>query len=154
MVNELTRSGPITYNDHTGLSILETWKAQIENKRPDIAAVGAVCILDLINGKPCSDRAYLKWGSRQGYQRTLLPLDHGLVDLFNIRADRPGMFLLSALDVTPRQPIVTNDGDYELSFKIFAEGFPLLQFTVIFNLQWRPATPISWVHHSSANLKA
>src|SRR5207247_10898717 len=42
----LGRSGGNSYGDHTGVAFHETWKAKIENRRPDAAAVGAVCILD------------------------------------------------------------------------------------------------------------
>jgi hypothetical protein len=151
VVGSLTPTSLISYADHTGPSQHVSWQARIENKRPDAAAVGAVCILDSINGYPSSDRANLKWaGHHLGYQRTVLPQDFGMVDLCAVRADRPGLFLLSELDITPRQPIVTNNGDYELAFKIFAQGFPLLQFTVTFHLQWQPATPALWTNQSTA----
>jgi hypothetical protein len=105
VVGQLTESGLVSYADHTGQSFQHTWQATIENRRPDVAAVGALCILDLINGLPCKDRACLKWAGQQaGYERTILPQDFGLVDLFAVRVDQQGLFLHSARDVAPREP--------------------------------------------------
>jgi hypothetical protein len=44
----LTRSGLSQYGDHTGQVAHESWRAKIHNRRPEAAAVGAVCILDSI----------------------------------------------------------------------------------------------------------
>jgi hypothetical protein len=89
---------------------------------------------------------------RPGYERTLLPEDFGVVDLCAVRPDHPGLFLLSQLDVAPRQPIVTDNGDYALTYKVFAHGFPLLLFTVKFSLRWEPAAPPSWTNRSTASM--
>jgi hypothetical protein len=156
----LGRSGGVPYGDHTGTSFHESWRAKIENRRPDIAAVGAVCILDSIrlpsgDFRPSPDRGYLKWvghGSFSAYERTLLPNTAEEIDIFAVRPDRQGLFLLSTLDVTPRQPIATENGDYELRYKLFARDFPMLEFVVRVHLQWEQYTPVAWTHHSEANL--
>jgi hypothetical protein len=156
----LGRSGGVSYGDHTGSSFHESWRAKIENRRPDAAAVGAACILDSIrypsgDSRASPDRGYLKWaghGSFGAYERTLLPNSHEEVDLFAIRIDRQGLFLLSTLDVQPRQPIVTENGDYQLTYKVFARDFPLLEFAVRVHLQWEQPTPVHWTHRSDANL--
>jgi hypothetical protein len=99
VVSELMKSAPFGYRDHTGWSPYNvTWKAKIDNKRSDAAAVGAVCILDTINGAPCEDRAYLKWADQGSYEPTLLPQDFGQVCLFMVRPDAPGQFLQSLRD--------------------------------------------------------
>ena len=43
-----TPSEPLTYANHTGQYLEYIWRAQIENHRPDAAAVNTVCILDSI----------------------------------------------------------------------------------------------------------
>ena len=156
----LTSSGGLVYGDHTGAAFQETWRAKIHNRRPDAAAVGAVCILDTIllpsgDRHPCPDRGYLKWVGHSGYERTLLPNSAEEIDVCAVRRDQRGLFLLSTLDVLPRQPvsIVTEDGDYELNYKVFARDFPLLEFTVKFHLQWQQFAPVLWTHQSHATVK-
>jgi hypothetical protein len=154
----LTRSGAVHYVDHTGQSVQESWRVKIENHRPDTAALGVVCVLDTIRfpsgeNYPSADRGYLKWVGHQGYERTILPQTSEEVDVFAIRRDQPGIFLLSTLDVVPRQAIATENGAYELNYKVFARDFPLLRFKVRVSLQWQPTTPITWTHRSDASLK-
>lgn len=145
VVGSLTRSELFSYTDHTGPSYFNVaWKAKIENRRPDTAAARLVCILDLINGEPCADRSYLKWADQASYEPTVLPLDFGWLVLFVVRPDRPGLFLQSSRDHVPRMPIVEANGDYDLTFKIFAPGFPLLQFFVNLSLRWEPTAPCDW----------
>ncbi|MBN1827273.1 MAG: hypothetical protein JW958_13525 [Candidatus Eisenbacteria bacterium] len=132
------------YTDHTGTATQRVWQIRIENRRNDRAALRTVCILDSLRDCEereivCADRAYLKWAGQAGYERTILPQDFGLIDAFAIRADRPGLFLHSLRD-TPREPIVTDEGDYVLRFKLFADAFPIVLFEVHFSLRWRPAT--------------
>lgn len=123
------------YGDQTGQHLERIWHAQIRNRRPDIAAVNSVCILDFIENSdgikiPSTDRSYLKWARQSGYQRTILPEDQGKVDIFAIHAKERGIFLHSASDEHPRLPIVENDGKYKLHYKLYSEGFPLLPFCV------------------------
>ena len=42
----LTRTEVIVYTDHTGQALQQVWQIKIENRRPDLAAVGVVCVLD------------------------------------------------------------------------------------------------------------
>jgi len=141
------------------VSFHESWRAKIENRRPDIAALGAVCILDTIvhpsgGSQPSPDRGYLKWCGHGGHERTLLPKSSEEIDVFAIRRDEPGLFLLSTLDSLPRRAIVTANGDYELRYKVFARDFPVLEFSVRLHLQWEAFTPVVWTHRSVASLKA
>ena len=158
----LTRSCPIRYGDHTGESFHESWRAHIHNNRPDVAAFGTICMLHSIldpagNSYRCPDRAYLKWaghGSTTGYERTVLPEDSEVVDVFAVRQDQPGLFLLSTLDSLPRKPIVTNNGDYELTYRVFSRDFPLLEFTLMVHLRWQPTAAGSpWTNHTEAEVK-
>jgi hypothetical protein len=156
VVTELTFTPPLQYCDHTGASLQLVWQARVENRRSDVAAVDTVCILDYVQGPdqskvPPFDRAYLKWAGQAGYQRTILPKDFGVVDLFAMRADTPGLFLHSLRD-TSREPILTNDGHYDLAFKLFSKGFPLLEFQVRVELQWSPPTEMPWQPNTRGEL--
>ncbi len=137
------------YGDHTGQAQWRVWQVYLENRRPDLAAVDTVCILDEIKyggsvtGHKSLDRAYLKWAGVGGYSLTILPKDFGIVNVFAARADSPGVFLHSLRDVVPREPIITMDGEYELIYKVFAHGFPLLNFTMKFCVKtvWQKGMP-------------
>jgi hypothetical protein len=147
VVTEINRVGPTTYADHTGSHYEYIWHARIDNHRPDAAAVNTVCILDnvtLPNGRKIdsADRSYLKWALQKEYQKTILPRDYGLIDIFAVHADEPGIYLHSARDVIPREPISTDEGKHELHYKVFSEGFPLLSFSVKLHYQHNLRTRI------------
>lgn len=131
-----------SYSDHTGQSNDLIWQIKVENRRSDVAAVGTVCVLDRIVKSDKSiyespDRAFLKWArTGSNYERTLIPKDYGIVDLFAIRENDRGLFLHSAKDQVPRDPVLNDDGEYVLFFKIFSQGFPLVEFSVKLKFQW------------------
>ena len=138
------------YSDHTGGCNRRVWLIQIHNRRQDLAAVDTICILDKItvDGSivPSPDRAPLKWaGQHLAYARTILPEDFGIINLFATydAANPPGLFLHSAQDWLPREPILRSDGAYVLHFKVFSHSFPLLQFSVDMQLKavWEPNRP-------------
>jgi len=146
----------IRYRDHTGERTSQVWEARIQNRRPDVAAVGAVCILDHIRKRdgtdfPSPDRSYLKWSGQSGYERTILPKDYAVIDLFALHANRLGIFLLSLRD-TPREPIVTDDGEYNLFYKLFSQGFPLLEFVIKVRLRWHKPTHVGWKNSTKVRL--
>jgi hypothetical protein len=157
VLSEIGFSAPVLYSDHTGSFTEHIWQVRVENRRPDVAAVGSVCILDYIirqsDGERIDsyDRSYLKWAGQAGYNRTILPKDHGDIDIFSIHADKPGIFLHSLADV-PRQAILDKDGVYTLFFKLFSQGFPLVEFAVEIDLKWTPPSPPNWVNNSTAKL--
>ncbi len=158
VVHEGDFSPPLQYTDHTGTSIERIWYLKVENRRPDVAAVGSVCILDRIQRSDGHriipvDRSYLKWAGQMGYERTILPGDFGIIDLFAIRSDVPGIFLHSLRD-TPREPITDQDGEYILFFKLFSRGFPLLDFSVRLELRWKPMTKSVWPLETTAHLES
>jgi hypothetical protein len=136
LIRNLRVEGPLTYGDHTGRCLMRVWVVDVENHRPDAAAVHTVCILDSIKAggasTPSLDRSYLKWSGQQGYERTILPQDFGTAALLSTHHDRPGVFLISMRDVVPREAIVVENGDYEFFFKVFSEGFPVVRFSVKF----------------------
>jgi hypothetical protein len=60
-----------------------------------------------------------------------------VVDLFSVHDEEPGIFLLSLRDGHPRLPIVGADGEYELHYIVYANGFPLLRFFIQVNFRWK-----------------
>jgi hypothetical protein len=150
-------SNPITYVDHTGQSTEFVWHVKIVNRRPDITAVNAVCILDSItypdgSEQASQDRSYLKWaGHAQGYSHTILPEDFGTVDVFSIKGGAQGLFLHSALDAR-RVPILLAEGVYRLNYKLFSEGFPLLKFTIEVDYKLHQGDGGFWTNETEARL--
>lgn len=126
---------PIIYSDHTGPHKENIWHTFIHNRRPDIAAVNTMCILDYIElpdgtKENCYDRSYLKWATQLGYQKTIFPEDYGIIDIFAIREEPPGIYLHSQWDMIVKDPVVKKDGKHRLHYKVFSAGFPLLKFCV------------------------
>ena len=130
----------LQYGDHTGQSYEKIWQIVIENRRSNRAAVNVVAILDTIErvgsgtAQKSPDRSHLKWVEQsQGYTHTILPQDSGLIDAFAIRVEQPGVFLHSRMDVRPRVPIITQPEEYRLTYKLYAEHFPILAVAVRLN---------------------
>jgi hypothetical protein len=150
-------SSPVPYTDRSGSFVEKIYTVRVHNHRPDVAAVGTVCILDsferLSGGFPIdsSDRAYLKWAGQAGYERTILPEDYGEIDILSIHQDQGGIFLHSLSD-TPRVPIVQSNGGHKMHFKLFARDFPLVKFCVEVDLKWAPASLFTWIDASTARL--
>lgn len=109
------------------------WTLTIANRRPDRAAVDTIAVLHsfrpLNKSAPIllSEPAYLKWaGLDMGFNRTILPESSGTLDIFATRVGEEGLFLHSASDVYPRRAVINKRGTYELTFRIFAKGFPIV----------------------------
>jgi hypothetical protein len=82
----------------------------------------------------------------------LLPNSSEEIDICAVRLAEPGLFLLSTLDAQPRQPIVRENGDYELRYKVFARDFPLLEFAAHVHLDWQPPPPLRWQQQADVQL--
>lgn len=127
---------PIFYNDHTGKRDDYIYHCAIANKRNDKAAINTIALLKHIeypNGEiRTPDSSFLKWaGIVGGYSITILPETNATFDLLSISKNSPNeVYLHSALDTVPRNPIINRIGDYILKFNVFAEGFPLLEFRI------------------------
>jgi hypothetical protein len=159
IVDHIERVGPIQYGDQTGSYLEHVWHAYILNRRPDVAAVDSVCILDSIEfpdkiKKDCDDRSYLKWAKQMSYRKTILPQDYGVIDIFAIHANERGVFLHSEWDMRPRQPIIKDDGKYKLHYKVFSEGFPLLPFCVEVNYRFSKPIQLRWDNSTKVKLIA
>jgi len=158
VISDVGFTSPLSYADHTGSAIQRVYQVKVENRRSDVAAVGTICILDYIITKSDGnkiippDRSYLKWAGQHGYEITILPNDHGLIDAFAVRIDMPGLFLHSLRD-TQREPIISEaSGEYELFYKLFSQGFPLVEFSIKVSINWRPPNSLQWAEGTTAEL--
>ena len=159
ILSDVNFSGWLNYSDHIGTFTEKVCKVRVHNKRSDMAAVRTLCSLNHIilpNGSrfDSPDRNYLKWAWQIGYDKTILPKDFGEIDLFVIRVNEPGIFLHSLKDFE-RTPIVINNGRYEFFYKLFAEGFPIVDFSIKIDLQWESNTqsnPVYWNFKTVAEL--
>jgi hypothetical protein len=131
---------PVRYIGDSMHRNVRTLLVDIQNKRPDLGAVG--CVARLLrfgpHGQPLTlspDRSLLKVTGLPGYEQTIWPMSHGAFDLFGILVEtRQHVFLNSALDVHPRKPIIETPGNYDFEYEVFSQGFPPLNINVLVNL--------------------
>lgn len=84
------------------------------------------------NNKNSPDKANLKWADRkESYSAFIRPNDSFGLDLFAISYREPHkVYLHSDMDVYPRNPIISKKGSYLLTYRIYAEDFPMKEFTI------------------------
>ncbi len=150
IIKDVVRNQPISYRDRQ-MSSSRTeviWHGHVVNQRNDIAAANTSVILKHIEDaqgritRP--DTTFLKWAFHDStYSKTIFPEQDAFFDLLAIDAGNPlNVYLHSLLDsvvVTPtfagRPPIISGPaGSYRLTYQLFGENFPILEFTVILTL--------------------
>lgn len=151
VAGRLTKNAPMLYADHsTAVPRNEViWHCQIANHRNDKAAINTLAILKQVKNPDTSisspDKTFLKWAFQQNdYSRTIFPSSDASFDLLAVNFNAPrNVYLHSRLDTylptsvgtIERQPIIANgNGAYKLTYQVFAENFPILEFCVILNL--------------------
>jgi hypothetical protein len=124
---------PVLYRDQTGERSIRVLHADIHNNRKDRPAYGLIGHLEQIReantGKVVEhhDKTFLKATGFLGYQHTTWPDRHSAFDLLALSCEDPNLvYLNSCLDVSPRQPILTEPGEYLLDFHFIAQDFPML----------------------------
>lgn len=90
------------------------------------------------------DKTFLKWAFHdETYSKTIFPIADAFFDMIAIDTQNPlHVYLHSLLDsliITPtfagRPPIIMGPaGEYKLTYQVFAENFPILEFRVILDL--------------------
>jgi hypothetical protein len=134
--DNLVLSPPVQYTDHSGKRIIRVLCVDIRNERPDLGAVGCVARLARVGTfgqapQPSPDRSLLKVDGLPAYGQTIWPKSHGAFDLLGVDQQHPSeVYLLSALDLPRRAPIITTPGDYQLEYEVFSQGFPPLEVRV------------------------
>jgi hypothetical protein len=152
VVAQFIQNPPCPYRDHSPMQPRTEiiWHCRTLNKRRDKAAVNTLAVLKKIeypNGSSVTspDQTYLKWAFQfEDYSRTVFPNSEARFDLLAIDCGNPlDVYLHSRLDVySPnaqgiicRQPVITGSpGVHKLSYQVFAENFPILDFTIELNL--------------------
>jgi hypothetical protein len=135
-LGELRWSIPIVFGDHTGQRPIRALYLDIHNRREDVAALDAVCRLEslrLPDGtvRTDIDRSAIKTNGQQGFAQPIWPGSHAAWDILSLSLNQPAtVYLNSALDVNPRAPLITEPGNYVLSYEMFAQGFEVLKFAV------------------------
>src|SRR6266568_2050336 len=137
-------SAPVNYSDHTiwqGHSSpqrpMKTLILSLANKRHDRGAVAATLRLKAVTdsagrGLLVEDTTPLKaTGYVQSYSQIIWPESSGEFDLLALDLASPErLFLLSIRDLSPRRPVVSGRGNYQVVFQAFAEGFPIVDIPV------------------------
>jgi len=140
VADNLRLDPPVMYTDHTGSRGIRALLVDIRNERPDLGAVGCVARLARVgvDGQPLNssfDRSLLKVTGLLAYEQTIWPKSRGGFDLLGIIVQTgTHVFLNSALDLNPRQPIINAPGRYRLEYEVFSQGFPPLPINVLLNL--------------------
>lgn len=137
----------ILYGDHTGSRKIKALYIEIHNKRNDLGAIDTVVRLNHITNpkgqkKRSPDRSHLKCaGFSNHYSQTIWPKSQASYDILALDMNnQSNVFLSSAMDVIPRQPIITQSGRYILDYQVFSQGFPTTQFSIELNLSGNHST--------------
>lgn len=135
-LGEVRWSDSLTYADHTGQRCVRVCYVDIHNLRQDLGALNATARLACVKRPDDSathdlDRSPLKCTGQPGYSQVIWPGSHACWDFLAVDMQAAStVYLNSALDSLPRQPVLTGAGNYELTYEIFAENFPVLKFSV------------------------
>lgn len=127
---------PVDYPDHTGQHLEFIYHLCVKNNRTYSAAFNTVVKLKKIRFPDgCfydpADRSFLKWaGKANGYSTIILPQDFATIDLLAIDQKTHCIRLHSEEDIYERRYILKTPGDYLLQYQIFAQNFPMLDFSV------------------------
>ena len=142
VLNPHWSSPNILYSDHTGQRLIKALYIEIHNKRGDLGAVNTVIRLSHITDShgqriQSPDRSHLKCaGFASHYSQTIWPKSQVSYDILDLDMNNQSqVFLSSAMDVTPRQPIITKTGRYILEYELFSQGFPSSKFSLELNLK-------------------
>ena len=109
---------------------------EIENRRGNLGAFNTVARLAHITDPtghkcPSQDRSHLKSAIQGEFAQVIWPRSYGAFDLLVVDLNRRGqIYLNSALDVSFPDPIACDPGIYRLHYEVFAEQFPILEFSV------------------------
>ncbi len=134
------------YGDQTGGMSQFIWQGKIKNLRKDIAARDVLAILrritdtSTVKTQLSPDQAFLKWAGiaaiAKGYSRTIFPESEGVLDLFALSFVNPLEVYIHSCQDRRRRPIFTGKvgNVYRLDYEVFAQGFPMLNFSLLVEL--------------------
>jgi hypothetical protein len=129
----------VTYGNLSGYFL----QVDLENRRTDLAAFDTVARLETINGVACDDRSLLKATGYPGYTQIVWPASHSGFDLFVVdHANHANILLNSALDLSPKPPIISGHGVYRLQYAVMAREYPTLYFGLELTVDGSPKPPV------------
>lgn len=142
----------IFYGDHTTLHGQQRWEqvfhVRIHNCRHDKGAIQTTACLSSITNQvgnrwESPDLNDLKWAGQIGYARTIRPDDPEQIDAFALDANHlTHVYLHSAADVIPRQPILTAPGVYVLHYQVFSQEFPNIRLNLTDTFSTTTSEPV------------
>ena len=115
---------------------MRVFNVDIQNRRRDIGALNAVARLKHIVRPDGTvqidiDRSPLKANGQPGYTQLIWPESHASWNFVAVSMETPStIYLNSALDVVPRNPIISAPGEYTLTYEVWAENFAVLRFEI------------------------
>lgn len=130
-ITDINKADGINYSDQLGSIEGSILTGKITNYRKDLPAFNTIARLEKINDEDVdsSQRNCLKAAGLNGYSQVIWPNSYGYFDLLLIAKDNQ-IYLNSASDVSPRKPIITKAGVYELTYSVLSIDFPVLRFTI------------------------
>jgi len=139
---------PFQYTDHTGSRTVKALHIDILNNRPDKGAANCVARLNEITHNSVTsvspDHSHLKCKGFPGYANTIWPSNYASFDLLSIDlTQQSNIYLHSAADIHPRQPIISAIGKYLLHYQVFAQEFPIIEFIVDLQVTGNEVTTIA-----------
>lgn len=130
---------PIRFSDHTGTMDQHVCFVKIHNRRKDVGAISATTrLIEIVNPDGCSrpspDTSDLKWAGQPGFARTIRPNDSETISALALDMNNPSrVYLHSAADVR-RCPIIDSLGEYVLTYQVFSQEFPIMEFKLRLNI--------------------
>ncbi len=155
-LGEIRWSEPLKYGDHTGQRHVRVFYVDVHNRRHELGALSAIARLEHIVRPDGTiqrdiDRSPPKTTGQPGYTQVIWPQSHAAWDFLTVHMDKPStVYLSSALDVVPRNPIISAPGEYTLAYEVFAENFPVLRFGIRLSVSDDPQTTSATLLESQA----
>jgi len=120
---------------------VRVFHVHLENRRLDRGAFDTMVRMVSIvaadgTQSPSPDLSPLKAsGHNVAYSQAIWPGRTGEIDSLSVRYDRAQeIYLNSAMDLSPRAPIIDAIGTFRLNYEMFAQEYPVRQFTIELNV--------------------
>jgi len=119
-INDYVISPHVKYGkDKESAAPMRVLKVSVQS---DVTVSGVVGFVESVNGNPPKDDALLKWAGMDLTmgERTIPGGTTAWLGVLEYRAD--GIYLHNVSDYEPREPIITDPGDYTIKIAVCAPG--------------------------------